>query len=164
MTPCDKCGCPLLLLERDRAPWIEKRKRCASCTGAKLAEPCPVRGCFGEAFGERGVRACRACRQERKREVTRAWQEQNRESVREANRRSYEAHAQERLEQRRRRRELEGEALRARERARYAAREAAKGRTIRPKPRKGSAGRAVLAAVVARPGARIEPGRLPRMD
>lgn len=63
----------------------------------------------------------------------REWQAKNRERVREANRRSYQLHVDERLAQRRSRREVEGDAIRKRERERYAKK---KGRPVRPYPRR----------------------------
>jgi len=83
----------------------------------------------------------------------RAWQGRNRDQVREANRRSYQLHAEARLEQRRRRRERDGEDVRRRERERYAEK---KGRPVRPYRKSERAG---LGADEARRGGPTEPGR-----
>ena len=112
MTPCDRCGCPLLLLETARAPYHERRRRCASCSGAPLAVPCRVPNCWGAVVRQQSL-ICDYCRVVRQRL---------------ANRASYQLHTESRLAQRRQRRQAEGEALRAAERARYAAK---KGRPVR---------------------------------
>ena len=134
---CRRCSCPLSLL------WIpgdgvrERRTRCARCARLPLATPCAVRDCSGSAVDKPGARLCAGCRYAvdnrkraacscgscercRKRAVHAAWQAANRERVRASNRASYALHAEQRLEQRRERATVAGDAIRAAARARYA--------------------------------------------
>ena len=77
---CDRCDCPLTLLERDRKPYIERRKRCAMCSDAAIASPCRVRGCIGVVSGN--ALFCVTCRDNKKQEVAAAWRAANAEKLR----------------------------------------------------------------------------------
>lgn len=139
---CVDCGCPLLRLDVAGGPWWEtrppiweERVRCARCARELVAQPCPVRGCLGVASGSRGVRLCSECRRLRDRAVEYASRARRPGAQADANRRSYERHRETRLKQRRERRAGEdGDALRAAERARYAAKRGGTVRAYRVKP------------------------------
>lgn len=109
---CPSCDCPVVILWRvheGQRRGLERRTLCVRCYGLArhpLAEPCMTHGCVGEAEPQSKLRVCRNCRISKQRA---------------ANKASYEKHKQERLEQRRARRKVLGDQIRASERAKYAA-------------------------------------------